>query len=96
MARQVYVHTYVSANSWAINWAGVDAYAEKPFVRITYVHVNHRIINNGGCMGLTWRWVHTWDLYGKGEDEVNDCKPALVHVHVPTCCTVHTCLLMQY
>ncbi len=65
---------------------GVDAYTEKPFVRITYIHVNHRFISNGG-------WGLHGDgcilgTYGKGEVEVNDCKPALYMYLLAVPCTL--------
>ncbi len=40
--------------------SGVGAHTEKPSVRISYIHVNRRIVNNGGWV-LTRRWVLTWD-----------------------------------
>ncbi len=40
---------------------GVGAYMEKLFVRITYIHVNHRIIKSGGW-ALTQMWVLTQEV----------------------------------
>ncbi len=37
----------------------VSAYTEKPFVCITHIHANHRIIKNGRWE-LTRRWVHAY------------------------------------
>ncbi len=37
---------------------GVDAYREKSFIRISYIHVNHRIIKTVG-----WALAYTQTLY---------------------------------
>ncbi len=37
---------------------GVGVYTEKPFVRITHIHTNHRIIKKRGW-ALTRRWALT-------------------------------------
>ncbi len=58
-------HTYhilLSKCPWApknsqAQKTGVGAYAEKPFIRMTYIHVNHKIIKNG--VVFTQRWVFT-------------------------------------
>ncbi len=37
---------------------GVCVYTEKPFVRITHIHTDHRVIKKTGW-ALTWRWALT-------------------------------------
>ncbi len=39
---------------------GVGVYMEKPFVRITHIHTDHRIIKKQRW-ALTRRWAITWE-----------------------------------
>ncbi len=40
--------------------SGVGAYTDKPFVYVTHIRANHRIVKNWGWE-LTQRWVPTWE-----------------------------------
>ncbi len=62
---------------------GVGAYTDMPFVCITHIYVNHRIIKKGGW-ALTRRWVLT------RENTVPCSTLECVHIKLTCYCTINS------
>ncbi len=67
LATKFYVYTVISRLrayerlKFTVQKTGVGVYTEKPFVHITHIHTDHKIIKNGGW-ALTRRWALTREI----------------------------------